>query len=103
MFSGFGRAPDHGELQRLRQRVGELEMTLLRQQQTIDLLASELGVEIPSPPASLRRDRNILHPEVVALLRERKEIAAIKRHRELTGAGLVDAKTLIDQEKGKYL
>lgn len=100
---GFGHTPDHGEIERLRQRVHDLEMAQDRQQQMIELMASELGIEAPSIPASLRPDRNALHPDVVALLRQRKEIPAIKRHREVTGAGLREAKMLIDREKGKYL
>lgn len=99
----FGDNPDRGEFNRLRTRVEELERTVTRQQQAIDMLMAELGMEASSLPASLRRDPDILHPEVIALLRERREIPAIKRHRELTGAGLREAKELIDREKGKYL
>lgn len=99
---GFG-GPDRGEIDRLRMRVEELERTVNRQQQAIEMLMAELGMEASSLPASLRRDPDLLHPEVIDLLRQRKEIPAIKRHRELTGAGLREAKELIDREKGKYL
>ena len=34
--------------------------------------------------------------EVVALARAGKAIAAIKLYRELTGAGLIEAKTIVD-------
>ena len=99
---GFG-GPDRGEIDRLRMRIEKLERTVTRQQQAIDMLMAELGMETSSLPASLRPDPDILHPEVIDLLRQHKEIAAIKRHRELTGAGLREAKELIDREKGKYL
>lgn len=100
---GFGPDPKRDEIKRLRSRLEQLERTVNRQQQAIDMLMGELGMEVSSLPASLRPDLDILHPEVIDRLRQHKEIAAIKRHRELTGAGLREAKELIDREKGKYL
>ncbi len=99
---GLGRSPESQELNQLRRRLGELEHTVQRQQQQIEMLMAELGMETSPLPASLRPAPDILHPEVVALLRAGREINAIKRHRELTGAGLREAKELIDREKGKY-
>lgn len=85
-----------------------LGQTVQRQQQLLNALAVELeGNEgLASISASLRDDlRNpgVSHPEVVALLRQDKFIAAVNRHRELTGAGLAEAKHLLDAEKSKYL
>lgn len=105
MFGLFGNS-DNQELETLKRRVYSLEQTVQRQQQILAALSTELSDELASIPASLREDLNTsgpLHPDVVELLRQRKEIPAIKRHRELTGAGLAEAKHLIDSEKGKYL
>ncbi len=40
--------------------------------------------------------------ETIRLLQEGKEIQAIKRHRELTGLGLAEAKAEIDRMRGLY-
>ena len=105
MFGLFSNS-NNQELETLKRRVYSLEQTVQRQQQILASLSTELSDELASIPASLREDLNTsgpLHPDVVELLRERREIPAIKRHRELTGAGLAEAKHLIDSEKGKYL
>ena len=105
MFGLFGNN-DNQELETLKRRVYSLEQTVRRQQQILESLSTELSDELAHIPESLREDLNNLgplHPDVVELLRQRKEIRAIKRHRELTGAGLAEAKHLIDAEKGKYL
>lgn len=105
MFGLFG-ANNNQELEILKRRVYSLEQTVQRQQQILESLSTELNGELSYIPESLREDLNNLgplHPDVVELLRQRKEIRAIKRHRELTGAGLAEAKHLIDAEKVKYL
>ena len=102
----FGLFSNNQELETLKRRVYSLEQTVQRQQQILASLSTELSDELASIPASLREDLNTsgpLHPDVVELLRQRTEIPAIKRHRELTGAGLAEAKHLIDSEKGRYL
>ncbi|MFP7364794.1 hypothetical protein SFC07_03290 [Corynebacterium callunae] len=86
------------EIQSLKLRISALEETVARQQQLLEQLL-EAGDLKPSIPQSLLPQRSALHPEVQALLKAGKEIAAIKRHREITGVGLKAAKDAIDREK----
>ncbi len=99
----FGRNADSQQLEFINRRLATLEKTVSAQQHLIDMLLTETGLELSNIPTSLLPSQGILHPEVVELLREDKYIAAIKRHRELTGMGLAEAKHLIDAEKPKYV
>ncbi|AIK84159.1 50S ribosomal protein L7/L12 [Corynebacterium glutamicum] len=75
-------------------RVAALERRLAEQDQII----AQLGGD-SSTPLSLQRPQSGLHPDVVALLQQGKKIAAIKRHRELTGAGLKEAKETVEASR----
>ncbi|ANE05239.1 ribosomal protein L7/L12 [Corynebacterium crudilactis] len=79
------------EINHLKVRVAALEQALAQQQDIIAKLAGGASI-----PASLIPKRTTLHPEVLALLQEGKKISAIKRHRELTGAGLKEAKEAVE-------
>ncbi|GAA2675041.1 hypothetical protein GCM10009864_52800 [Streptomyces lunalinharesii] len=61
---------------------------MARLEQRVDLLMAHLGVEEPADPRMA---------EVDALLAEKKPIAAIKVYREVTGAGLVEAKEAVER------
>lgn len=90
----FGRKEKN--LEALEARVSALERRLAEQDQII----AQLG-NVSSVPASLLPKRSTLHPEVTALIQQGNDIAAIKRYRELTGAGLLQAKNTIDAEKDR--
>ena len=53
----------------------------------LDAIVEHLGVVVPEPR----------YPEVERLLADGQRVAAIKRYRELTGAGLVAAKDAVDE------
>ena len=65
-----------------------LERKLDRLERKLDLVMRQLGVEQPTAAAD---------DDVVALVRAGHRIEAIKRYRELTGAGLKEAKDAVDQ------
>lgn len=71
------------EILELKQRVARLETQLA-------YLLRSLGLGYPEPPA------HEVSPEIVDLVRRGKKIEAIKRFRQETGAGLSDAKRVID-------
>jgi ribosomal protein L7/L12 len=54
----------------------------------IDLVMAQMGVVVPEPDGI---------SEVDALIRAGNKIEAIKRYRELTGDGLLEAKTAVDR------
>jgi ribosomal protein L7/L12 len=54
----------------------------------LDLIIKHLGLEIPQPDYEM---------EIRELKRKGKEIEAIKRYRELTGADLKEAKDYVDK------
>ena len=54
----------------------------------IDLVMAQLDVVVPEPEGIA---------DVDALIRADRKIEAIKRYRELTGDGLVDAKAAVDR------
>ncbi|MEZ0244250.1 MAG: ribosomal protein L7/L12 [Sphingomonas sp.] len=68
------------------------------------LLRRGRGRDLTAPPTSLRPRMQVptqalppgLEDEVRALIAERRHIDAIKRVREETGLGLMEAKTLVD-------
>lgn len=99
-MKGFMFGKNDVEIQSLKLRISALEETAARQQQLIDQLLQATELQ-PSIPRSLMPRTSALHPEVLALLNDGKEIAAIKRHREITGAGLKEAKDAIDREKSQ--
>ncbi|MFF2813297.1 ribosomal protein L7/L12 [Streptomyces sp. NPDC058000] len=69
-------------------RTKPLERRLARLDQKVDLLMAHLGIEEPADPRMA---------EVDALLAQEKKIAAIKVYREVTGAGLVEAKEAVER------
>ncbi|WP_208720248.1 ribosomal protein L7/L12 [Amycolatopsis circi] len=65
-----------------------LERRMTRLERKLDLVLDHLGVRKPTGD---------LVAELEPLLREGKTIAAIKRYREVTGAGLKEAKDAVDR------
>ncbi len=63
---------------------------LLRIERRLDLVLSHMGVDFS------QIDANGLHEDVRSLADSAGKIAAIKRHRELTGASLVEAKEAVE-------
>ncbi|MFI9388671.1 ribosomal protein L7/L12 [Kutzneria sp. NPDC052558] len=63
-----------------------LERRLERLERKVDQLMQHVGVEQPGP------DQDVLH-----LARAGRKIEAIKRYRELTGAGLKEAKDAVER------
>ncbi|MFG2225505.1 hypothetical protein [Streptomyces sp. NPDC048644] len=61
---------------------------IARLERKIDLLSAHTGLQEPEDPA---------HAEIDELLGQGKKIQAIKRHRELTGSGLAEAKTAVER------
>ena len=76
------------EINELKKRVDKLEMQ-------IAFLLRNRGIEYPEPVAVK------LSPDILALLEQGKGKEAIKLFREETGAGLKDAKRIIDSYKKK--
>ncbi|MFI1203843.1 ribosomal protein L7/L12 [Streptomyces sp. BHT-5-2] len=72
----------------LDRRTKPLERRLARLERKVDLVMAHLGVE-EVPDARMA--------EIDALLAQDKKIAAIKLYRELTGAGLVEAKEAVER------
>ncbi|MFH9421151.1 ribosomal protein L7/L12 [Streptomyces sp. NPDC017529] len=68
-----------------------LERRLRRMDRKLDLIMEHLGVEETGPEGIA---------EIDALLHKGKKIEAIKRYRELTGAGLVEAKEAVERRQG---
>jgi ribosomal protein L7/L12 len=56
----------------------------------LDLVMAQLGVVVPEPDGI---------SEVDALIRADRKIEAVKRYRELTGDGLVEAKAAVDRRE----
>ncbi|ARF55516.1 ribosomal protein L7/L12 [Streptomyces gilvosporeus] len=70
-----------------RAKVAERKLRTLERK--VDLLLEHLGIEDPSADLAFK--------EIDELLAQDKKIHAIKAYRELTGAGLVEAKEAIDR------
>jgi ribosomal protein L7/L12 len=66
----------------------QLERRLERVERKLDLLMQHQGVQQPEPE---------FDQDVVNLARSGRKIEAIKRYRELTGAGLKDAKDAVER------
>ena len=73
------------ELDRIRERLTALEWNLQRVLQHLQIPWTEPDVA------------NTVPADVVALVQQGNKIAAIKRYRELTGAGLGEAQEVIEQ------
>lgn len=56
----------------------------------IDLVMAQLGVVVPEPEGIA---------DVDALIRADRKIEAVKRYREITGDGLVEAKEAVDRRE----
>ncbi|MFE9020374.1 ribosomal protein L7/L12 [Streptomyces sp. NPDC007808] len=68
-------------------RIGRADKRVARVERKLDLIMDHLGLREEDP----RMD------EVVALAREGKKIPAIKAYREITGAGLKEAKDAVER------
>ncbi|MFC0545536.1 ribosomal protein L7/L12 [Kutzneria chonburiensis] len=66
----------------------QLERRLDRLEGKLDLLMQHQGVQLPGPD---------FDQDVVNLARSGRKIEAIKRYRELTGAGLKEAKDAVER------
>ncbi|MFJ9037200.1 hypothetical protein ACIRF8_11505 [Streptomyces sp. NPDC102406] len=74
----------------LESRARRLDRRMVRLEQKIDLLLKQADIS----------DRELVPAEVTALARAGEEISAIKKYREVTGAGLLEAKEVVDRLKG---
>ncbi|MCX3061312.1 ribosomal protein L7/L12 [Streptomyces beihaiensis] len=74
----------------IQSRLSGMDRRLVRMERQLTLLADRLGLE---ESAEQRAQRE----EVEALVREGKQIAAIKAYREMTGAGLKEAKDAVER------
>jgi ferritin-like metal-binding protein YciE len=68
-------------------RIKRTDLRVARVEQKLDLVLDHLGLREPDP----RMD------EIDALLRDGKKIQAIKTYREITGAGLKEAKDAVER------
>ncbi|MFC9822537.1 hypothetical protein ACFWG6_04190 [Streptomyces erythrochromogenes] len=68
-------------------RVKSLQVQADRTERRLALLLDHLGIEEPEPAGM---------DEVRALIREDRQISAIKAYRRITGAGLAEAKLAVD-------
>lgn len=66
------------------------DRALDRIERRMDLILEHLGVVVPEPDGM---------PEVDALIRADRKVQAIKRYRELTGEGLVEAKEAVERRE----
>ncbi|WP_328540551.1 ribosomal protein L7/L12 [Streptomyces sp. NBC_00344] len=73
-------------------KLKRLDHRFARVERQLDLITAHLGV-----PSELDAELSA----VDALLRQGKSIAAIKAYREITGAGLKEAKEAVDQRAGR--
>ena len=83
------------EFERLSRRVEELERTVAQlrlQQGTSHLAPGEVAAVAQAPGGAPGQDLT----EVMTLLQQGKKIQAVKRYRELTGAGLREAKEAVE-------
>lgn len=82
------------DVNELKARVAALENQVARLEELLQ----------PQVDALPQQKKSRLHPEVLAFLDRGEQIRAIKRYRELTGAGLKEAKDVIDAEqRRRYL
>ncbi|MDQ1034693.1 ribosomal protein L7/L12 [Streptomyces sp. V3I8] len=71
-------------------RARRLDRRMARLEHKLDLLLRHGGIEDDDPALA----------EVAALVRAGQDIPAIKKYREATGAGLLEAKEAVDRLKG---
>lgn len=74
----------------LENRTRRLDRRMIRLEQKLDLLLKHSGV----------RDDELVPAEVVALARAGEDVLAVKKYREATGAGLLEAKEVVDRLRG---
>ncbi|MEU8968446.1 ribosomal protein L7/L12 [Streptomyces monashensis] len=77
----------------IQSRLSGMDKRLVRIERRLALVADRLGVE-QSDEERAQRER------IQALLREGKQVAAIKAYREMTGADLKEAKDAVDRMAG---
>ncbi|WP_413758071.1 hypothetical protein [Streptomyces sp. MMBL 11-3] len=70
-------------------RARRLDRRMTRLEHKIDLLLRHGGIEDDDPALA----------EVAALARRGQDVAAVKKYREATGAGLLEAKQAVDRVK----
>jgi ribosomal protein L7/L12 len=75
----------------IERKVDRVERRIKVMERRQELILTHLGIEDPAAP-DLR--------EIDALLREGRKIQAIKAYRDLTGAGLKDAKEAVERLPG---
>ncbi|MEU1664844.1 ribosomal protein L7/L12 [Streptomyces sparsogenes] len=68
-------------------KLDRTQRTTARLERKVDLVLDHLGLQEPQPDLG----------RVTALLREGKKIHAVKEYREITGAGLKEAKEAVDR------
>ncbi|MCH0562657.1 MULTISPECIES: ribosomal protein L7/L12 [unclassified Streptomyces] len=71
-------------------RLSGMDRRLVRMERQLALIADRLGLEEPDGQRAQRE-------RVEALVREGKQVAAIRAYREMTGAGLKEAKDAVDR------
>ncbi|MFF9688466.1 hypothetical protein [Streptomyces sp. NPDC014623] len=71
-------------------RARRLDRRMARLERKLDLVLRHSGIQDDDPVVA----------EVAALVRAGREIPAIKKYREATGAGLLEAKEAVDRLKG---
>jgi ribosomal protein L7/L12 len=69
--------------------MSRMESRLARLERRVDAIAAHVGLPPEPVPAGM--------DEVLALLADGRKIPAIKRYREVTGAGLREAKDAVDE------
>lgn len=92
-LAAFGRSASAAQRAdaRLQARLTEID-------QKLDAVIKHLGVQLPDPQQqALER-----HPDLLPLLREGKKIQAIKVYRESSGAGLREAKDVVEALARRY-
>jgi ribosomal protein L7/L12 len=72
-------------------QVDALEAKVARLERQVEILASELGVQVEADPSPQVSD------EVAVLIQRGKKIDAIKKYREEHNVGLKEAKRVIDE------
>lgn len=72
--------------------VRELRLRVARLERTLDIVMRQLGIQVPA-------DQPILgvSAQVAMLARSGDKIHAIKAYRDETGAGLAEAKRIVDE------
>ncbi|WP_217242477.1 hypothetical protein [Streptomyces sp. AC555_RSS877] len=74
----------------LENRTRRLDRRMIRLEQKLDLLLKQANVP----------DDELVPAQVIALARAGEDILAIKKYREATGSGLLEAKEVVDRLRG---